>query len=76
MIRRKSLCDLGRPKSASDRVLTFKRSVEVDREADLLIGLVAKAVKVASWGTRTLILAATLLMMGLFVWAGRSFRAV
>ena len=56
------------------RVLTFQRAVAVDKEADLRIGLEAKAVKAASWGARALILAATLLMLALLTWTGRSFR--
>jgi hypothetical protein len=56
------------------RVLTFRRSVVVDTWADLSIALQAKAVKAASWGIRLLILAATLVMLALFAWAGRSFR--
>jgi len=56
------------------RVLAFKRSVAVDKEADLRIGLEARAVKAASWGVRALILAATLLLMGLTAWVGRFFR--
>ncbi len=57
------------------RVLTFQRAVAVDREADLWIGLEATAVKAASWGVRALILTGTILILGLFTWAGRSLRA-
>jgi hypothetical protein len=57
------------------RLLTFQRAVAVDREADLRIGLVARAAKAAAWGVRTLILAATILLFGLFGWWARSFRS-
>ena len=57
------------------RVLTFKRAVEVDRRADLRIRLEATAAKAASSGVRLLILAASLLILGCFAWAARSFRA-
>jgi hypothetical protein len=57
------------------RLLTFQRAVAVDREADLRIGLEASAVKTASWGVRVLILAATILVLGLFGWWARSFRS-
>ncbi|HWX20624.1 MAG TPA: hypothetical protein VN578_12060 [Candidatus Binatia bacterium] len=53
------------------RVLTFQRAVVVDPWADLRIGLKASAVKAASWGVRILLLGATLVVLGLFGWAGR-----
>jgi hypothetical protein len=56
------------------QVLTFQRSVAVDREADLRIGLEASAVQAASWGMRVLTLALTLIVLGAFVFAGRSLR--
>jgi hypothetical protein len=56
------------------RVLTFKRAVVVDPWADLKIALEVKAVKVASWAVRLLILAGTLAFLALCAWAGRSFR--
>jgi len=56
------------------RVLTFQRSVAVDKEADLRIGLETKAVRVASWGIRGLILIGTILVLSLLAWAARSFR--
>ena len=56
------------------RVLTFKRAVVVDTWADLKIRLEATAAKAASWGVRVLILAASLLILGCFAWAARSFR--
>jgi hypothetical protein len=55
------------------RVLTFQRAVAVDREADLHIGLEARAVRAASWGVRLLILAATLVVLGMSAWAARAF---
>ncbi|MSU57006.1 MAG: hypothetical protein EXS35_02285 [Pedosphaera sp.] len=56
------------------RVLTFQRSVAVDKEADLHIGLEARAVQAASSGVRILILLATLVVLGAFGWAGRALR--
>ena len=41
------------------RLLTFKRSMDVDREADLNIGLEAVAVQTASWTLRLALLAIT-----------------
>jgi hypothetical protein len=60
---------------AEGRLLTFQRAVAVDREADLRIGLEASAVKTASWGVRVLILAATMLVLGLFGWCARALRS-
>ncbi len=57
------------------RVLTFQRSVAVDKEADLRIGLKAVAVKAASWGVRATILIGTIFVLGLFAWVGKPFRA-
>ena len=51
------------------RLLTFKRAVVVDTWADLNIGLKARAVAVASWKVRLLVLAITALVLaglGLF----------
>ena len=56
------------------RVLTFQRAVAVDREADLRIGLEASAGKVATWGMKVLVLAATFLLLGALGWWARSFR--
>jgi hypothetical protein len=41
------------------RVLTFQRSVAVDKEADLHVSLLAGAARTASWGMKILILALT-----------------
>jgi hypothetical protein len=57
------------------RVLTFKRAVVVDTWADLKIRLEATAVKAASWTVRILILAVSLMILGCFAWAARSFRS-
>jgi hypothetical protein len=56
------------------RVLTFKRAVVVDPKVNLQIQLKAAAAKAASWGTRVLILGATLLALALVAWAGKPFR--
>jgi hypothetical protein len=45
------------------RLLTFKRAVVVDTWADLNIGLKARAVAVASWNLRLLVLAVTALVL-------------
>ena len=45
------------------RLLTFKRAVVVDTWADLNIGLKARAVAVASWNVRLLVLAITALVL-------------
>ena len=55
-------------------LLTFKRAVAVDPWADLKIGIEATATQAASWRTRLLILAATLLVLTLFSAMTRSFR--
>lgn len=55
------------------RLLTFKRAVVVDKEADLHIGLQASAVRPVSLSARMLILAGTLLVLLGFGWLGRSF---
>ncbi|MEA3213296.1 MAG: hypothetical protein QOE70_6353 [Chthoniobacter sp.] len=56
------------------RLLTFSRAVAVDTWADLQIGLEAKAVAAASWFTRLLILAGTMLILGLFAGSAQAFR--
>jgi hypothetical protein len=57
------------------RVLTFQRSVAVDMEADLHIGLEASAVKVASWGMRIVILVITLSVLGIFSLVARWLKS-
>jgi len=47
------------------RVLTFKRAVVVDKEADLRIGIEAASVQVASGSVRVQILVATLMVLGI-----------
>ena len=56
------------------RVLTFQRSVAVDREADLRIGLQMRSVKTASWQMRMLILTGTLIALGVFGWFARALK--
>ncbi|HEX5221764.1 MAG TPA: hypothetical protein VFZ59_19520 [Verrucomicrobiae bacterium] len=56
------------------RVLTFQRSVAVDKEADLHIGLEASAAKAASWGVRGLILGLTLAVLAFFSFVPRWFK--
>jgi hypothetical protein len=56
------------------RVLTFQRSVAVDREADLRVTLKVAAAKASSWGVRGLILAGTLVLLAGFAWMAQSFR--
>ena len=56
------------------RVLTFKRAVVVDKEADLRIDLKTAATRAASWGARVLILAAMFVVFAALAWAARSFR--
>ena len=58
------------------RVLTFKRSVAVDREADLRLALKVSAAKAASGGVRGLILGATLVIFGALALVARSLRRV
>jgi hypothetical protein len=58
------------------RVLTFQRSVAVDKEADLHIGLTASAAKAASSGVRLLILVATFVLFGSLGWFARWGRVV
>jgi hypothetical protein len=48
------------------RLLTFKRSVDVNEEADLNIGLQAAAAKAASWGVRLFVLVITALVLAGF----------
>jgi hypothetical protein len=55
------------------RVLTFKRAVLVDQRTGLTIDLSAKAARTASWGVKLLILAATLGLLAVLGWTGRSF---
>lgn len=56
------------------RVLTFKRSVAVDREADLRLALKVSAAKSASEGVRALILAVTLIAFGALAWIAKALR--
>ncbi|SPE62885.1 conserved membrane hypothetical protein [Verrucomicrobia bacterium] len=56
------------------RVLTFKRAVVVDPRADLRIRLDAVAARPG--GTRVLVLGAIFLLLVLFAWAARPFRAL
>lgn len=56
------------------RVLTFQRTVAVDREADLRIGLQTSAAKAASWGMRASVLAAAAVLFGLLAAMGRWVR--
>jgi hypothetical protein len=55
------------------RILTFKRAVVVDKEADLRIGLQAASVRIASGGVRVAILFGALVVLGMISWLGRSF---
>lgn len=55
------------------RVLTFQRSVAVDKEADLRIELQTNTGRVASWGMRGAILAGIFAAFGLIAWAARLF---
>jgi hypothetical protein len=48
------------------RLLTFKRSVDVDRQADLNIGLQMTAAKAAPWSVRLFVLLATALVLAGF----------
>jgi len=50
------------------RVLTFRRAVMVDREADLRIGLTASAAKAVSFSNRVLMLAGTLAFLAGLLW--------
>ena len=58
------------------RMLTFSRTVAVDKWEDLQIGLKAKAVTPASWLVRLAILAGTVLVLGMFVRSARAFRRI
>jgi hypothetical protein len=58
------------------QVLTFKRAVVVDKEADLRIGIEAAFVPVASGKTRLGILLAALAVMGLVSWLAKSMASV
>ncbi len=55
------------------RVLTFKRAVVVDKDADLRISLEAASAEVASWRTRLEILFVTLAALGMLAWLAKSF---
>jgi hypothetical protein len=55
------------------RVLTFKRAVVVDKEADLRIGLETASAQVASWKTRVEMLLATLVILALISALAKSF---
>lgn len=54
------------------RVLTFKRAVVVDKEADLRIGIQAAATRVASGGMRATVLLATLIALLAISWVAKS----
>ncbi len=54
------------------RLLTFKRSVDVDREADLNIGLVATIAKTGSWSLRLFWLTLTALVLAAFSFIART----
>ena len=54
------------------QVLTFKRAVVVDKQADLRIGIEAASVQMASGGTRVGILLATLVFLGLISLVAKS----
>jgi hypothetical protein len=56
------------------RVLTFKRAVVVDQQANLAIKLHTTAVKAASWTVRLLILGGVFLLLTVVTWASRLFR--
>jgi len=53
------------------RLLTFQRSVAVDKEADLRVSLVAGAAQAASWGMKILILALTGFVFAVAAWYAR-----
>jgi hypothetical protein len=57
------------------RLLTFKRAVQVERFADLKLGIEASAVRAASSSIRLLILGGVFVVMGLLAWLSRSLRA-
>jgi hypothetical protein len=56
------------------RLFTFKRAVVVDTWADLNIRLEAGAAKAASWSTRLLMIAGTLIFLAWCGWIARSFH--
>ena len=56
------------------RLLTFSRSVAVDTQADLQIGLQAKTIGTVSWFTRFMTLAITAMLMAIAGFSMRSFR--
>jgi len=57
------------------RILTFKRSVAVDKEADLRIGLRAVSVKIASGKTRAAVLFAALIFLAVASWMAKPLLA-
>jgi hypothetical protein len=56
------------------RLLTFRRAVQVQPDADLTLGLEAKAARTASAGTRLLVLASTFLILAALAGMSRFFR--
>jgi len=54
-------------------VLTFKRAVVVDKQADLRITLETASAQIASWKTRIEILLATLVVLALISALAKSF---
>jgi hypothetical protein len=56
------------------RLITFSRTVAVDTQADLHIGLEAKAVATAGWFKRLLILVGTALVLAMFTGFAGTFR--
>jgi hypothetical protein len=58
------------------RVLTFKRAVVVDKQADLRISLETASAQVASWKTRVEILLVTLVVLALISGLAKSLLPV
>jgi hypothetical protein len=56
------------------RLLTFRRTVQVDNWADLRIGLEATALRTASWTLKAGILVSTFLFLAILLWATRQLR--
>jgi hypothetical protein len=56
------------------RALTFKRAVQVDKNADLQIVIEATSARVASWGVRLLMLSGLFVVLGALAWGSRSLR--
>ncbi|MDB6033954.1 MAG: hypothetical protein JWM16_4292, partial [Verrucomicrobiales bacterium] len=56
------------------RLLTFRRTVQVDTWADLSVRLEATAARSAPWGIRGVILCAVFACFGLLAWAGTRLR--